>query len=188
AFVDSLRDEFKCSVVCLHHFGKDETRGGRGSTAFTAGFDTTLAVSRHEKTKFVKLSVIQHATAPEREEPFYFEGITCGSALSFQRISESEYKGHTAAVDQYDGKLIGGALQRLGALGVSNGVATHALAAALFPLDEFEDEAQWLAQTDRHARTLQGLARGLLAPYCTRQGRGILWHLPPADILLEKRS
>ena len=177
-FVDSLRDEFECSVICLHHFGKDEGRGGRGSSAFQAGFDTTLAVKRVPQTKLVSVRVVQHASAPEREEPFYFEGRSVGQSLVFQPLAAQEFHAVTKGSDDFAPKQVGAALKVLEAHGAEHGVSTHILAGALFPPDELDDPEATAEIVERNSRFLSSLARGKLEAYCTKQGRHLLWHLP----------
>lgn len=177
-FVDSLRDEFACPVICLHHFGKDEGRGGRGSSAFQAGFDTTLAVKRVPNTKLVSVRVVQHASAPEREEPFFFEGKSVGQSLVFQPLTSQDYHAVTRASDGFSSKIVGAALRELSAIGDTNGVTTHVLAAALNPPDELDDPETTQGNVERDSRVLTALAKTKLEAYCTRQGRHLLWHLP----------
>ena len=177
-FVDSLRDEFECAVVCLHHFGKDDTRGGRGSSAFQAGFDTTLAVKRVPQTRLVSVKVVQHASAPEREEPFYFEGKSVGQSLVFQLLPVSDFHALTKPDDQFAPRPIGAMLKNLGAVGPERGVSTTVLSSALFPPDELDDPEATAEIVERNSRVLSSLARGKLEAYCTKQGRHLLWHLP----------
>jgi len=177
-FVDSLRDEFECAVICLHHFGKDEGRGGRGSSAFQAGFDTTLAVKRVPNTKLVSVKVVQHASALEREEPFYFEGVAVGQSLVFQPISGTDYKASLGEDATFAPKTVGAALRMLGACGEIAGVSTVVLAGALIPPDELDTPEERQAIIDRTSRALATLARTRLEAYCTKQGRHLLWHLP----------
>jgi len=177
-FIDSLRDEFECPVVCLHHFGKDEGRGGRGSSAFQAGFDTTLAIKRVPQTKLVTVRIVQHASAPEREEPFFFEGKSVGRSLVFQPLPPQDYHALTMPHDGFAAKTVGAVLRELSAIGVEHGISTHVLAGALFPPDELDDPEVTAEIVERNNRVLTGLARSKLEAYCTKQGRHLLWYLP----------
>lgn len=49
--LDRLRDEFRCHVAAVHHFGKDQGRGARGHSLLTANLDTVIEVERDEITK-----------------------------------------------------------------------------------------------------------------------------------------
>lgn len=42
--LDSIRDRFGCSVLCVHHSGKDEAKGARGSSSFYAALDAEFRV------------------------------------------------------------------------------------------------------------------------------------------------
>ncbi|MDR6288619.1 hypothetical protein E9232_001126 [Inquilinus ginsengisoli] len=48
ANVDYVREKTGAAVLLIHHSGKDETRGARGSSALRAAVDTELAVSADE--------------------------------------------------------------------------------------------------------------------------------------------
>ena len=43
---DKLRDAFKCNVMWVHHSGKDESLGARGSSALRAATDTEIEISK----------------------------------------------------------------------------------------------------------------------------------------------
>jgi hypothetical protein len=50
AFLRRLREETGTSVtVTIGHFGKDHTRGERGSSHFRASFDTVIWITKHQK-------------------------------------------------------------------------------------------------------------------------------------------
>lgn len=180
-YVDSLRDEFDCSIVALHHTGKDENRGARGSSAMQAGFDTTLRVKRpNKKMPYVFVEVVQHATAAEREEPFYFEGKPFMGTLVFDPIEEAEFTAALKGDDPYDRKKAGAALQRLNAIGREKGVTTRVLTTEMMPHDELDTTEQQAAAIDKAERELQRLAKSTLSAYCERDGRSLLWFLPSA--------
>lgn len=46
--MDRIRDVFKCTVMPVHHSGKDRDRGARGSTAMIGAVDVSLRVDRQE--------------------------------------------------------------------------------------------------------------------------------------------
>lgn len=64
ANLDELRREWRCTVLVIHHSGKDVTRGGRGSTALKGALDSEFEVERgddgvirmhNRKTKDIEL-------------------------------------------------------------------------------------------------------------------------------------
>src|SRR5690242_15291655 len=46
-----------CNVTLLHHIGKDESRGGRGSSADEAAVDQVLELSSDKKTLTASINV-----------------------------------------------------------------------------------------------------------------------------------
>jgi hypothetical protein len=177
-FCDSLRDEFECSVIALHHLGKDKERGSRGSSALQAGFDTTLAVHRVQGTKLVELKVVQHKDAEERSQPFTFEGKSVGASLVFQPITSEQFSATKTADNPFTDKKIGAALRKLDAVGAEFGVTSHVLAAELLPPIENEDFEEREKQLSQGTRKLNALARSSLAGYCERGSSGVLWFMP----------
>ena len=56
AACDWLRDEFSCTVLPIHHSGKDAERGARGTSALRGAWDTAFEVSGHGKTVILKVA------------------------------------------------------------------------------------------------------------------------------------
>ena len=54
AACDWLRDEFSCTVLPIHHSGKDAERGARGTSALRGAWDAAFEVSGHGKTVIPK--------------------------------------------------------------------------------------------------------------------------------------
>jgi hypothetical protein len=57
AAADTVRETLGCAVAMVHHAGKDETKGMRGSSALLGSVDTTLLVTRDKDTGLVTMSV-----------------------------------------------------------------------------------------------------------------------------------
>jgi hypothetical protein len=167
-FCDELRDEFECSVLAIHHLGKDAERGSRGSSALQAGMDTILQMVRTPGTKLVTLKVMQHKDADEREAPWAFEGRRWGNSLAFQPIDAAQVQSQLDAKDPYSRTRIGAALREMKAVGEEQGVSTEALANHL-----------QLALEDRPR--LRKAARGRLAGYVAGDGRSMHWFLPEKE-------
>ena len=47
--MDTIKQQFGCCVVPIHHSGKDRDRGARGSTAMIGAVDVSLRIDRQEK-------------------------------------------------------------------------------------------------------------------------------------------
>lgn len=48
--LDCLRERFGCSVICVHHTGKNPDAGARGSSAFSAALDAEFRVRKMDST------------------------------------------------------------------------------------------------------------------------------------------
>mgnify|MGYP006935474650 CR=1 FL=1 len=180
-FCDSLRDEFECPVIALHHLGKDGKEHGRGSSALVAGFDTIIHIKRTPGTMAVELRVLQHKDAEEPRRPWTFEGRKVGPSLVFFPTDEAAHKQNTQAANVFEPRKIGAALAELGAYGYEKGVTTAVLALQLTPGVEGNDPDENLAVQNRTARALSALSRKSLEAYCQRiNGRELVWFLPEA--------
>lgn len=91
AYIDSLKDEFGCTVLNLHHFGYENERA-RGSSALPAGIDTKLEVRRLKDTLAVTLQAVAHKDADARRLPFTFEGVKVGGSLVFNPTDARAHK------------------------------------------------------------------------------------------------
>ena len=131
AACDDIREQLNCTVLVIHHSGKDASRGSRGSNALEGAVDTVLEVERHGKTNTVALTVREQRSAQEREEPYTFQGHVVGPSLVFDPCSMDEYKAVVEADQLLSPKKIGAALQALGAYGYEKGVTTDVLATEL---------------------------------------------------------
>lgn len=178
-FCDSLLEAFPgVTVIAVHHTGKDETRGARGSSAFLAGFDTVLEVKAHKPTKAVEVWVKKHKDAEERSEPFTFEGKAVGQSLVFQPTTREEHAALVGKDESMDKRAVGEALKGLKAVGADNAVTTMVLASAVAPASSDAAERDKLIR--KTARTLSGLARSKLEPYAEVIGKDLMWSLPVA--------
>ncbi|MDN5792360.1 MAG: AAA family ATPase [Brevibacterium aurantiacum] len=66
-----LRDATGATVVVVHHSGKDETKGMRGSTALLGAMDTTVEVARSTDGRSIEVRVRKQKDA-ERDPPMRF--------------------------------------------------------------------------------------------------------------------
>ena len=177
-FCDALVEGFGCSVLAIHHTGKDDARGARGSSAFHAGFDTVLEVKAHRATKAVEVWVRKHKDAEEKETPFCFEGKTVGNSLVFQPIDKKAYDALKPDEDIYAAKKIGAALKSLNAFGLDAAVTSIVLATKIMPELENESPEDRQKSINRAVRVLASLSRTKLVAYCERRDKELLWHLP----------
>ncbi len=182
-FCDSLVEAFGCSVIAIHHKSdKANAADMRGSSAFRAGFNTTLEVEAFKQTKAVSVRVKQHKDADEREEPWTFQGKVVGPSLVFFPTTPEEHKALTEAPDDLGPKAVGAALVKLGAFGEDHGVTTHVLASALMPQLESDTQEQRAAALGNFSKRLGAKSRGMLRALNVVKGAGIIWCLPPREV------
>lgn len=178
-FCDSLVETFGCTVISVHHSSdKTEGRGARGSSAFKAGFDTVLEVKAHKATKAVSVYVEKHKDAEEREKPWTFEGRITGASLTFEATTAEAHRLLVGDSKEITPKTVGAALKGLGAFGEAAGVTTAVLATQIAPARENESVEERAAAIARTGRALTAEAKGALEGYVTKQGKGLIWHLP----------
>ena len=69
ALAHRLRHDLGGSVLAIHHSGKDEARGARGSSVLGADADTIVRSARRGKDHLVALHMTKQKDAPEWDEP-----------------------------------------------------------------------------------------------------------------------
>lgn len=180
-FCDSLVESFGCTVIAIHHTGKDQSRGARGSSAFHAGFDTVIQIDAQRTTKAVSVTVKKHKDAEERETPWTFEGRLIGGSLVFFPTTTKEHFALTHEEKELSPKRIGGALQALGAYGSEKAVSTSVLAMQLTPRVENQSEEDYQIGIARVARLLHKGGKEFLEAYTCKIGKQIMWGLPVRD-------
>ncbi len=177
-FCDSLVEMFGCTVIAIHHNGKEEGRGARGSSAFFAGFDTVLEVKAHKATKAVSVHVRKHKDAEERETPWTFEGRITGPSLTFELTTMEQHRLLTGDGGSVTPKTVGGILKELNAFGETAGISTAVLATQLTPATENETVEDRASAISRTTRVLATEAKKALEAYCIKRGKSLIWHLP----------
>jgi hypothetical protein len=176
-FCDSLVEAFGCTVIAIHHSGKDSDKAARGSSAFLAGFDTVLETKADRKSKTVEFWVRKHKDADEREEPFLFQGKEIGQSLVFFPLDPTEHRKLTA--DPFEPRRIGSALLELKAVGPASGVSRVVVATQLLGTAEFLTEEDRQAAIAETSKRLAALSKDKLRAYCPN---GENWYLPAKPI------
>ena len=69
---DLLKEWFDCSVLAVHHSGKDVEKGLRGSSALLGAVDTSIAIKRTTGTEYVEI-VVQKQKDVSEAEPIWLE-------------------------------------------------------------------------------------------------------------------
>lgn len=180
-FCDSLVEVFGCTVMAIHHNGKEENRGARGSSAFLAGFDTVLEVKAWKSSKAVAVYVRKHKDAEERESPWTFEGRVTGASLTFEATTPEQHRLLIGEGKDITPKAVGGVLKGLGAFGEEAAVSTAVLATELTPSKESETVEERADAIARTSRAITAQAKGALEAYCVKKGKAWFWHLPAPE-------
>ena len=169
AACDLLREELGCTVIAIHHAGKDTARGSRGSNALEGAVDTVLEVRRHEKSKYVSLTVREQRNAQEREEPFTFIGHEIGPSLAFDPCDMGTFMAAIEAGKVVTSKNIGTILQRLNARSYDAGL-TSAILCAELERDHGGDAKQYAKELTVARKKNEGVSN-------LSDGDPLRWHL-----------
>jgi hypothetical protein len=175
-----LKRVFGCTVMAVHHTGKDESRGARGSSALLGGFDATYEVKAHKVRKAVEVWNRKQKDAEERAKPWTFEGRDVGGSLVFFGTDGARHQELTGAANVAP-RAIARTLIDLKATTPEKAVTTMVLASTLLPpnADETADARQ--ESVDSLARELKSLARTRLSVFVTGRGEGLRWSAISAE-------
>ena len=168
-----LKRGFGCTVLGIHHAGKDIERGARGSNTLIANVDFAFEISANWDVHALQLRCAKMKVGPRFADQ-HFEAVPVGDSLVMRGITPDAYKALTAVEDQFSSRSVGSALAKLAATDAEHAVSDYSLAAALHTVKMGEPELETQATIDRVARKLRALGKGRLEQYVTRAG----WHLP----------
>ncbi len=174
---ESLAEGLGCTVLVLHHIGKDDSKGAMGSAAFHAGFDTVMIARGDRVHRIVELTVEKHKDAPEPEDPLVFQARSVDGDIVFDATTTQRVQELHRADDPLDPSKVGATLRRIGAVGAENAVSTHVLAGELAPAQPLETASDRQSHLGKVVRKLRALAKTSLMPYAT-QGAATMWSLP----------
>lgn len=178
--IEAIKRVLHCTVLVLHHTGKEEGRGARGSSALFAGFDSMIEVKAHTDKKIVTVAVRKHKDADIPAQPWTFQGDASHGALVFNEIDTAQYNAIQTENDPFSPTRIGAALVELCAV-PGAGVTTQVLATHICPPLQ-DDTAEGRARAiEGFARRLGQLAKGKLAGYCEGYGRDLRWFIPVVE-------
>lgn len=177
--IEYIKREFSCTVLVVHHSGKERERGARGSSALEAGFDAVYEVKANKVSKAVAIYCRKQKDADERATPWTFEGKPVASSLVFFETNSVAHAALTTVEDIFEPRKIGAALAELKAFGVDHSVPTLVLAAHLFPITSDEGSPEDHQENiNRHATQLRHHAKAKLEVFTAKRGRELLWFLP----------
>lgn len=171
---DSLIETFGCSTLVLHHTGKDESRGARGSSALVAGFGTTIEAKAYRDVHALEVRVNQHKDAEEPENPWTFRVEKLGQGAVLVPTTRTEHRALTSADGGITSKKIAEALRVIKAVGIDNSVSSIALARVLVPASGDHDETERLVAAA--VKSLTVLAKDKFdGQFCQKLGREWVW-------------
>lgn len=68
----SIIDDFSTSIILVHHTGKNESRGGRGSNAIEGEYDSSISIKRDRGRPETRLSFdLRHEESPSPREVYF---------------------------------------------------------------------------------------------------------------------
>lgn len=82
-FMEALAHHYECFVLAVHHTGKDEKKGARGSSVFYANMDTVLATRLRGGGTELRVKKQKDADVPD--EPQYFQVKEIGSSIVLEK-------------------------------------------------------------------------------------------------------
>lgn len=83
---DGIRTAIGCTVIVVHHYGKDASRGARGSTVLKAAVDTEISFEVRGETRFAK-STKQRDLEGGVEFPFELETVFLGTDREGEQVT-----------------------------------------------------------------------------------------------------
>jgi hypothetical protein len=180
AGMDAIRKATGAAVLVIHHSGKDENRGARGSGALFAATDAAYEARADKAAKALAVHHRRMKAGPEREAPWTYEVRQVGQSATLQGITLADYSALTKVQDQLSGRAVGSLLRALGAAGIENGISSHVLALELVQRNADPDLSEEAKETmiSRQTRVLGKLAKGPLEAYAAGSGPDLVWFVP----------
>ncbi len=173
--MEVLKRGFECTVLAIHHSGKDIDRGSRGSNSLIAAADFAYEITADWAVQTLVLKCAKMKAA-RHFEPLYYEALEHGAGLVMRGITAAEHKSRSAAPeDQYGHRAVQAAMHKAGAYGDDNAVSSHTLATFIYEPEISEPQMEIDAKLDRIARKLNMLAKGRYAYLVNAKG---LWRFP----------
>lgn len=94
-FMEQLAHHYECFVLAIHHTGKDEKKGARGSSVFHANMDTVLSTRLRPGGSELRVKKQKDADVPD--EPQYFQIKEIASSIVLERVETLPEEQHAGA-------------------------------------------------------------------------------------------
>jgi hypothetical protein len=85
-FMEQLARYFECFVLAIHHTGKDQNKGARGSSAFFANVDMVMTTRRKQGGTELRVKKQKDADVPD--DPHNFAVKEIGASIVLERTAE----------------------------------------------------------------------------------------------------
>lgn len=114
SFLEKLAAYYDCFVLVIHHTGKDESRGARGSSVYYANLDSALYLKK--KKGGVALIVKNHKEADVKDGEIYFATQEFGSSIVLKQVEhlDDEQGNSKSKISWSDPTEISQRIQKLG--------------------------------------------------------------------------
>lgn len=83
-FMEQLAHHYECFVLAIHHTGKDEKKGARGSSVFHANMDTVIATRLRGQGTELRVKKQKDADVPD--EPQFFEVREVAQSIVLEKV------------------------------------------------------------------------------------------------------
>lgn len=134
--LEMIKRELNCTVLCLHHTGKDASRGERGSSALRAGFDSGFELVADKDSATAQVWARWHKDAETPSLPWQLKAETVLGSLVFRFASAEDLP----AKDRMAPADIGFVLRTMGVIGQDNAVPTAVLVTGLAAMKQWPEK------------------------------------------------
>ena len=86
-FLEELSRYYECFVLVVHHTGKDQKRGARGSSVFFANLDVMLTTKKHQGGTYLR--VVKQKDADVSDDNNYFKVKESAESIVLERSEEA---------------------------------------------------------------------------------------------------
>lgn len=99
-FLEELARYYECFVLVVHHTGKDQKRGARGSSVFYANLDVMLTTKKHQDGTYLR--VLKQKDADVSDDSNYFKVKESGESIVLERSDDAPEVEQTAGKPRND--------------------------------------------------------------------------------------
>lgn len=86
-FLEELSRYYECFVLVVHHTGKDQKRGARGSSVFFANLDVMLTTKKHQDGTYLR--VVKQKDADVSDDNHYYKVKESAESIVLERSNEA---------------------------------------------------------------------------------------------------